>query len=87
MLTFGLMMIFLGLCISLSAQDNITTIDDVLSQELIESISEKRDKTHYDAPSDSSYVKIRLISVARLDKFRNDSEFNYARDTRHEKTF
>ena len=73
----------LVICIAALAQDETVTTNDFL--EVIQTVAEKS-TIHYDAPSDTSHVEIRLPTVADLDKFRNDSEFNYSREIQYEKT-
>ena len=73
--------LLLVICITTSAQDE--TAGNLL--ELIQTAPEKS-TARYDAPSDTSHVEIRLPAAAALDKFRNDSEFNYSREIPYEKT-
>ena len=81
MIVFGkLIPLFLAVCITASAQNETIT-------EFAQAVAEKSATVHYAAPSDTSHVEIRLPAAAALDKFRNDSEFNYTREIQFEKTF
>ncbi len=84
----GLVLCFLLVAFScyVSAQD--TNSSDDLLRELTQAITPAKSKPsiHYDAPSDTSHVEVRIPASTALDKFRSDSDFNYTQDMEYGKT-